>query len=137
MKLRQRPNGRPWTPEEDAQLLALLELKIYRATIARKLNRTVAALDTHRRILKAKAKWTERLLIDPTPELPDDTLIENVQLPTRIRNALADAGLKTVGEVRETADETLLSFQDFGRRALTHLRTALGLPSCYEVRPRQ
>jgi hypothetical protein len=65
-------------------------------------------------VLRANAKWTERRLIDPTPELPGDTPIENVQLPTRIRNALAAAGLKTVGEVRETADETFLSFQDLG-----------------------
>jgi hypothetical protein len=42
---------------------------------------------------------TERHLIDPTPELPDDTPIENVQFPTHIRNVLAAAGLKTVGEV--------------------------------------
>ena len=130
-----RPTNRPWTPEEDAQLLALLESKMERPLIARKLKRTVPAINIHLRVLKAK--WTERRLIDPTPELPDDTPIENVQLPKRIRNALAAEGLKTVGEIRETADETLLSFQDFGRSSLTHLRTAFGLPSRYEVRPRQ
>jgi hypothetical protein len=36
-------------------------------------------------------------LIDPTPELPDDTQLDNVDLPTRIRNVLAAAGLQTVG----------------------------------------
>jgi hypothetical protein len=56
----------------------------------------------------------ERHPIDPTPELPDDTPIENVRFPTRLRNALATAGLKTVGEVRETPDKTLLSVQDLG-----------------------
>ena len=137
MKLGPHPNGRPWTPEEEAQLLALLESKMDRPSIARKLRRTVVAINIRLRVQKAKAKWTERRLIDPTPELPDDTPIENIQLPKRIRNALAAEGLKTVGEVRETADETLLSFQDFGRRALTHLRTALGLLSGYEDRPRQ
>ena len=40
--------------------------------------------------------------MDPTPELPDETLIADVRFPTRIRNVLAAAGLKTVGEVRET-----------------------------------
>jgi hypothetical protein len=51
-------------------------------------------------------------------------------------NVLAAAGLTTVGEVRETADETLLSFQDFGPGSVTLLRETLGLPSCDGVRPR-
>jgi DNA-directed RNA polymerase alpha subunit len=72
---------------------------------------------------------TERDLIDPKPELPDDTPIDRVRFPTRIRNVLAASGLKTVGEVRETADETLLSFQDLGHTSIKHLRTTLGLPS--------
>jgi DNA-directed RNA polymerase alpha subunit len=75
-------------------------------------------------------------LVDPTPELPDDTPIDRVRLSTRIRNVLAAAGLKTVGEVRETADETLLSFQDFGTGSVTHLRETLGRPSTDGVRPR-
>jgi DNA-directed RNA polymerase alpha subunit len=75
-------------------------------------------------------------LIDPAPELPDDTPIDRVRLPTRIRNVLAAAGLKTVGEVRETADETLLSFQNFGPDSVKYLREALGLPSTDGVRPR-
>jgi DNA-directed RNA polymerase alpha subunit len=79
---------------------------------------------------------SERHLVDPTPELPDDTPIEDVRFPTRIHNVLAAAGLKTVGEVRETADETLLSFQDLGRGSVTHLRETLGLPSTDGVRPR-
>jgi DNA-directed RNA polymerase alpha subunit len=78
----------------------------------------------------------ERHLIDPTPELPDNTPIEDVRFPTRIRNVLAAADLKTVGEVRETADETLLSFQDLGPASIKHLREALGLPSRVGVRPR-
>jgi DNA-directed RNA polymerase alpha subunit len=72
---------------------------------------------------------------DPTPELPDETLIDRVTLPTRIRNVLEAAGLKTVGEVRETSDDTLLSFQDFGEGSVTFLRNTLGLPSCHGVRP--
>ena len=72
----------------------------------------------------------ERHLIDPTPELPDDTPIEDIRFPTRLRNALAAEGLKTVGEARETADKTLLSFQDLGPDLVTHLRNTLGLPSC-------
>jgi hypothetical protein len=56
MKQGPRPKGRPWTPEEDAQLLALLESKIDRPSIARKLKRTVMAVTTRLRILRAKTK---------------------------------------------------------------------------------
>jgi DNA-directed RNA polymerase alpha subunit len=67
--------------------------------------------------------------IDPKPELPDDTPIDRVRFPTRIRNVLVALGLKRVGEVRETTDETLLSFQDLGHGSIKHLRTTLGVPS--------
>jgi hypothetical protein len=56
MKLGPRPNGRPWTPAEDAQLLALLESKMDRPSIARKLKRTVSAITTRLMVLKAKGK---------------------------------------------------------------------------------
>jgi DNA-directed RNA polymerase alpha subunit len=77
----------------------------------------------------------DRKMLEPTPELPDDTLISGVELPARIRTVLAIAGLETVGEVRETSDEILLSFQDFGKASVTHLRETLGLPSTEGVRP--
>ena len=35
--------------------------------------------------------------LEPTPELPDDTPIREVGFPTRTKNALFAAGLKTVG----------------------------------------
>jgi len=69
-------------------------------------------------------------MLDPTAELPDDTPISNVRFPARICNVLAAAGLKTVGKVRETSDEILLSFQDLGKASVAHLRETLGLPSC-------
>ena len=75
-------------------------------------------------------------LIDPALNLPDDTPIDRVRLPTRIHNVLAAAGLKTVGEVREASDETLLSFQNFGPDSVAHLRKTLGLPSTDGVSPR-
>jgi DNA-directed RNA polymerase alpha subunit len=73
--------------------------------------------------------------LEPTPELPDDTPIREVLFPTRIKNALFAAGLKTVGEVREMSDEALLSLPDFGDISVAHLRDALGLPSTDGVRP--
>jgi DNA-directed RNA polymerase alpha subunit len=78
---------------------------------------------------------SDRTMLEPTPELPDDTLISGVEFPVRIRTALAIAGLETVGEVRETSDEILLSFQDFGKASVAHLRETLGLPSTDGVRP--
>jgi DNA-directed RNA polymerase alpha subunit len=71
----------------------------------------------------------------PTPELPDDTLIEDVRFSTRIRNALKAAGIKTVGHVREAPDGMLLSFQDLGQRSVAYLRETLGQPSTDGVRP--
>jgi DNA-directed RNA polymerase alpha subunit len=54
-------------------------------------------------------------MLYPAPELPDDTPVENVRFATRIRNALNAAGMKTIGEVRETSDDRLLSLPDLGR----------------------
>ena len=44
-------------------------------------------------------------MLDPTPELLDETRISHIHLPTRMLNALADAGLRSVGEVREASDK--------------------------------
>jgi DNA-directed RNA polymerase alpha subunit len=65
----------------------------------------------------------------PTPELPDTTPVDQLQLPPRIKRVLLAEGLATVGEVRETSDDTLMAFQDFGQKSLAFLRDKLGLPS--------
>jgi DNA-directed RNA polymerase alpha subunit len=62
----------------------------------------------------------------PAPGLPDETLINNVRFSTRITNALNAAGVKTVGEIREASDATLLSFQDLGPGSVARLRETLG-----------
>jgi hypothetical protein len=54
MNLGPHPAGRPWTPAEDAQLLALLDSKMDRALIARKLKRTVSAIAKRRSILNKR-----------------------------------------------------------------------------------
>ena len=74
-------------------------------------------------------------MVAPTPELPDDMPIERVIFSTRIQNSLRAADLKTVGEVREVSDETLISLPDFGTGSLAGLREKLGLPSTDGVRP--
>jgi len=48
MKLGPRPASRPWSPADDAQLLALLDSKMDRPSIARKLKRTVSAIANRR-----------------------------------------------------------------------------------------
>ena len=75
-------------------------------------------------------------MLDPTPELPDDTLLSRVDFPTRIQNVLSAAGLRTVGEVREESDEMLMSLPDFGQGSVDQLRKTLGLPSSDGVSPR-
>ena len=74
-------------------------------------------------------------MLYPAPELPDNTLIDNVRLSTRIRNAVKAAGWRTVGEIREASDATLLGLQDLGKGSVTQLRESLGLPSKDGVRP--
>ena len=88
-----------------------------------------------RRSGRGEREMSEPNKLDPTSGLPDDTPISDVELPARIRNVLVAAGLETVGEVRETADETLLSFQDLGKSSVAHIRETLGLPSTDGVRP--
>jgi len=65
-------------------------------------------------------------VIDPTPDLPDETSVNTVRLPTRIRNALAAVQVQTVGEVRRMPDRQLFALQNIGRKSLAFLRRALG-----------
>jgi DNA-directed RNA polymerase alpha subunit len=74
-------------------------------------------------------------MVAPTPELPDDTPIERVLFSSRIQNALRAADLKTVGAVRKSSDNMLLSLQDFEKGSVAQLRKTLGLPSTDGVRP--
>ena len=62
----------------------------------------------------------------PSPGLSADTRIIDVDLPTRIQNALELNGISTVGQVRETPDATLLSLQDLGPRFFAYIRVHLG-----------
>jgi hypothetical protein len=56
-------------------------------------------------------------------------LIEIVNLPERVRNALLLGGIRTVGQARETPDCDLLRIPDIGGTSLEYLRQSLGLPS--------
>jgi DNA-directed RNA polymerase alpha subunit len=74
-------------------------------------------------------------MLYPASELPDDTPVDNERFSTRIRTAVTAAGWKTVGEIREATDATLLSLQDLGKGSVAHLRETLGLPSEAGLRP--
>jgi len=65
-------------------------------------------------------------MFDLSPELPDDTLIEMVRLPTRIRNAVVYAGLKTIGDIRSTTDAAFASIPNLGPGSVNWLRSRLG-----------
>ena len=98
------------------------------------------AFSVNRERLRAERLAREAVegpMLYPAPELPDDTLLNKVRFPTRIRNALTVAGWKTVGEIREASDTTLLSLQDLGRGSVSHLRKTLGLSSTEGVRSRE
>jgi DNA-directed RNA polymerase alpha subunit len=109
--------------------------------------KVIAALSTHFPVSSVQpncALQAERLptiskrkasvMIDPSPELPDDMPIASVELPPKVQQALTAAGLKTVGKIRETSDTEILQIQDLGKSSLTLLRKTLGLPSSMGVR---
>ena len=73
-------------------------------------------------------------MIDPSPELPDDMSIANLELPPKVQQALTAAGLWTVGDVREAPDTNILRNPDLGESSLALLRKTLGLPSSQGVR---
>ena len=108
-----------------------------------------AAMTEHETAEKAFSNNRERLraerlareavdgpMLYPAPELPDGTPIDKVRFSSRIRNAILAAGWKTVGEIREASDATLLGLQDLGKGSVSYLRETLGLPSTDGVRPR-
>jgi hypothetical protein len=73
-------------------------------------------------------------MLYPAPELPDAP-VENVRFSTRIRNALSAAGMKTIGEARETSDDRLRSLRTLATARSPIFLKTLGLPSTDGVRP--
>jgi DNA-directed RNA polymerase alpha subunit len=75
-------------------------------------------------------------MLYPAPDLPDETPIDNVRFSTRSKNALNEAGVKTVGEIRQASDATLLSFQDLGSSSIARLLETLGQPPSGALKPK-
>jgi DNA-directed RNA polymerase alpha subunit len=101
--------------------------------------------DNHERLRSERLVRFERLareaadpaggkLVVPTPQLPDDTPIDKLQLTTRIREALHAGGLRTVGEIRDKSDQQLLSIRDLGSGSVAHLRASLSVTPVRAVR---
>jgi len=103
-------------------------------------NRTQAAFNDNRERLRAERLAREATdpaggrLVMPTPQLPDDTPIDKLRLPSRMREALRAEGLKTVGEIREKSDRQLLAIGDLGSGSIAQLRASLGVASVRVVR---
>jgi DNA-directed RNA polymerase alpha subunit len=75
-------------------------------------------------------------ILYPALGLPDETPIDNVGFSARITNALKAAGMKTIGEIRQASDATLLSFQDLGSSSIARLRNTLGQPPSSALKPK-
>lgn len=67
---------------------------------------------------KSGPKLKPKLSVDPQ----NNTLLNNVDLPTRIHRVLAFYGVRTVGELRETPEAMLLTFQDLGAQSVAYIR---------------
>lgn len=126
--------GLRWTSTEDRLLIELVASNASDTTLSTRLKRSSEAVRMRLLVLQKKQKQLVDELM-PTPELPDKTPVDQLQLPTRIKRALLFQGLATVGDIREASDNMLLSFQDFGQGSLSYLRRHLGLPSQEGVRP--
>jgi DNA-directed RNA polymerase alpha subunit len=72
----------------------------------------------------------------PALELPHDTPISHVRFPARIRNTLIEAGVMTVGEIREMTDRQLLSLQGFEKSSLAPFGVA-DFSGFVDIRARQ
>jgi hypothetical protein len=64
-------------------------------------------------------------LLHPTPQLPDDTPVQLLRLPWDVRRKLKIAGLITVGNVREAANETMLALK-LNASVVDYIRATLG-----------
>ncbi|MBU1863351.1 MAG: hypothetical protein KKH94_06810 [Candidatus Omnitrophica bacterium] len=75
--------------------------------------------------LKIKSKMTFKGLTALKPEEFFNVSIEELNLSGRCRNSLWDADIKTIGDLIQKTEDELLIIQNFGRKALNEVRTAL------------
>ena len=51
------------------------------------------------RVVGGAMQAKELVMIDPSPELPDDMPVVSLELPRKLRQALNAAGFRTVGRI--------------------------------------
>ncbi len=61
-----------------------------------------------------------------TERLSDDVKIDDLDLDVRISNALRNAELTTVGDLRERGSQGLLRIPGFGRQSLRYVEKVIG-----------
>ena len=101
MKLGPRPTGRPWTPADDAQLLALLASGLDRPSIARKLKRSVHA------IASRKSHLNQGRLVEPVLKAEE----------------MMASGLRELEEMAAKLEPLLANFQ-WGPAAPNYFKTS-------------
>jgi DNA-directed RNA polymerase alpha subunit len=123
--------------------LTITERKILRETEAREAmsdrdDAEKAFHDNRERLRTARlAREAEAgPVLYPALGIPGETPIDKVHFSMRITNALNAAGVKTVGEIRQASDATLLSFQDLGSTSVAHLRETLGTAPSRMLKPK-
>jgi DNA-directed RNA polymerase alpha subunit len=126
-----KPGKSPWTQNEVRRLKGLVKKALDCEEISRLLHRPPSAVIQ-------KAFWLNLPVVPqlkkPTPELSNDTPIIDVQFPIRLFNMLNAAGIKTVGEIRETPNAELMRFQHCGKSSVAYLRATLGFASADKIR---
>ena len=65
-------------------------------------------------------------IADAPNNLPDETPLDVVRMPTLIKNSLRRGGFRTVGDVRHAPDLELRRWRGIGPLSVTFLRNHLG-----------
>ncbi len=78
--------------------------------------------------LQARQEYLEEQKAKEESKISPDRSIEELGLGTRVDNVLAEAGLKTIGDVLERlegGEQAILNVSGFGRKSLIDLKKAL------------
>jgi len=78
--------------------------------------------------LQAREAYLEEQKAKEEGKVSPDRPIEELELGTRVDNVLADAGIKTIGDILERlegGEQAMLNVSGFGRKSLIDLKKAL------------
>lgn len=77
-------------------------------------------------VYEPKAKTSESVAV--TPSISEEVLkmtLEELDLPTRITNALQNGGIETVGQLLGTPKKTLYKIKNLGAKSINHIEEVL------------